>query len=134
MIRVPGYVSSLSTVSVRVNGIVTTNFTWSGRYVVVSGLTPGTAVGVSFPIPEETWQFNWYDTPYTAKIRGTTVISVTRDGPAAPKVSWGATTFPLYTNGSVESYRTAPPQKTVIRFITDRRYPLQFEPYIGTYR
>lgn len=132
-IRVPGFVKDLSKVSVQINGAGSSNFKWSGRYVSVSGLQPGTVVSVSFPLAEETWMFNWNDTSYTARIRGSTVISISQDGQGGPTVITEPT-YPFYTNGSMESYRASVPQKTVTRFASDRRYPLQFESYIGTYR
>lgn len=132
-IRVPGYVSDFTTAVVRIDGAVTSNFSWSGRYVVVNGLQPGTSVGVSFTLPEETWQFNWNDTPYTAKIRGNTVISISQDG-AVGGATIPGTPYKLYNRGTVEQYRTTAPTKSVSRFVSDRDFPLQSEPFTGVYQ
>jgi hypothetical protein len=43
-------------------------------------------------------------------------------------------TYPLYQRGTVDSHRTAPSTRNVTRFVTDRRYPVQYEVFVGSYR
>jgi hypothetical protein len=134
MIRIPGFVNSpQSSVVVRLNGAIA-NFSWSGRYVVVDDLTNGSIVNVSFPVMETTTTFRWNDTSYTALFRGHTVLTLVKNGAdGGPTVASSLETYPLYQRGPIERYRTMPGIKTVTRFVNERRFPLQFETFIGTY-
>ncbi len=136
MIRIPGFVTApQADVTVRVDGQVVTDFTWSGRYVVVDGLGRGTSVGVSFSVPESTTALTWNDTSYSATVRGHTVVVLTKNGPdGGPTIAQLYETYPLNQRGTVESHRAMPPIETVTRFVSDRRYPLQLEPFVGIYR
>jgi hypothetical protein len=106
-VRIPYWVEKAA-VRPQVNDAATSP-SWLNNYLIISCLSPGDVVTISFPMVEATERYRVGDTDYTCQLKGNTLIDISpRDD--------RPTVYPTYLRGHYRS--GVAPSKAQVRYVS----------------